>query len=382
MAIGPLSIDLYIPSFADIAENLGVNTAEIGYSLTSYFFGLLIGQFIYGTLIDRFGRKKPLLIGLVIYVFASLSCALAPTLGWLVGSRLIMALGGCAGMVVSRAVVRDVFNPKDISKVFSQLMLVMGIAPIIAPSLGGFINSWLGWRWIFGTTALIGVTIFIVVLTILKETKGPDSTVSLKPRKIFSEYGALLINKEFLTYSLAGSFGFAGLFAYISGSPALFLEKYHFTDTQFSYAFAFNASGLILGSQFNRIIIKHFNELTISKWTATILFGVGSFLFGISLTGLDNAALLLSSTFIFLFLLGILNPNTQALALMPFGKQAGRSSALLGGIQMGVGVFVSWLVSYLHSSPIPAMAFGMLLCVFVSFAILISAKYLPVLVTE
>lgn len=375
MALGPFSIDMYLPAFQSIADELGTDTARVGYSLTSFFAGLFIGQMFYGILIDRFGRKKPLIIGYLIYLGATLGCAFAWSLDSLVVFRLLMAIGGCSGMVISRAVVRDVYSGNEIAKTFSQLVLVMGVAPIIAPTIGGFINSWLGWRWVFGMMVLIALANLALIIFLLPETKGPDTDISLKPRNIWLEYKKVLKHKSFVLYAIAGSFAYAGLFAYLTGSPAEFMERLGFSDTQYGWAFAFNASGFILGSQLNRLILKRHNELSASLRSVFLQLAVATGLLVLSYLHLAGPGLTLMSTFLYLFMLGILNPNTQALALRPFVKEAGRSAALMGSIQMIAGVLTSGMISALHGNSTPTMAMAMVACTLISLILLVVSKY-------
>ncbi|HCX22859.1 MAG: Bcr/CflA family drug resistance efflux transporter [Flammeovirgaceae bacterium] len=375
MALGPFSIDMYLPAFQSMATDLGTDTAKVGYSLTSFFAGLFIGQMFYGILIDRFGRKKPLIAGYIIYILASLGCAFAPTLDSLVAFRFLMALGGCSGMVISRAVVRDVFSGNEIAKTFSQLVLVMGIAPIIAPTIGGFVNSWLGWRWLFGTMVLIALANLMLIIFVLPETKGPDTSISLKPKSIWSEYHKVLRFKSFILYAVAGSFAYAGLFAYLTASPSEFMERLGMSDTQYGWAFAFNASGFIIGSQVNRLILMRHNELSASLRSLWTQLGVAVALLVFSYMHMAGITLTLISTFLYLFMLGILNPNTQALALRPFIKEAGRSAALMGSIQMIAGVLTSGLVSFLHGGDTPTMAIAMLVCTSISLILLLISRF-------
>lgn len=382
MALGPFSIDMYLPAFQSIADDLHTDTARVGYSLTSFFAGLFIGQMFYGILIDRFGRKKPLIVGYLIYIAATLGCAFSWSLDSLVVFRFLMALGGCSGMVISRAIVRDVFSGDEIAKTFSQLVLVMGVAPIIAPTVGGFINSWLGWPWVFGMMVLIALANLLMIIFLLPETKGPDDSISLKMKNIWSEYHKVLKHRSFVLYAIAGSFAYAGLFAYLTGSPAEFMERLGFSDTEYGWAFAFNASGFILGSQVNRLILKRHNELSASLRSVSLQLGVAAVLLILSYMHLAGPALTLISTFLYLFMLGILNPNTQALALRPFVREAGRSAALMGSIQMIAGVLTSGLISYLHGDSTPTMAIAMVSCTLISLILLIVSRYSPAIEPE
>ena len=201
-AIGPFSIDMYLPAFAGIAADLNTTVADVSLSLSSFFIGISIGQFIYGPLLDRYGRKKPLYLGLVIYLVASLLCAIATSIQVLIALRFLQALGGCAGMVASRAMVRDLFSVQDNAKVFSLLMLVVGVSPIIAPTLGGYIASEFGWHYVFIVLTLMAVVILFSVHFGLPESRKADPTYSLKPRAIVSSYWSVLNEPQFYVYAL------------------------------------------------------------------------------------------------------------------------------------------------------------------------------------
>lgn len=370
IAISPFSIDMYLPAFPAIAASLKTDIAHVGYSLTSYYAGLCVGQLLYGILIDRFGRKMPLLIGLVIYLAAAIGCAFCVSIDFLIAIRLLMALGGCVGLVASRAIVRDIFLPSDTARVLSQLVLVMGLAPIVAPTIGGFVTTWLGWRWVFGVMGFIAVTLIATIVWLLPETKKADQSVSLKISKIGTEYVTLLQHPTFLIYSLAGGISYAGMYAYIAGSPFVFMEQFGFSDSSFSWAFGFNACGLILGSQLNRLALKKYSSDKICLWASIILFITGLSLLLITLTSIASAALMLCFTFLFLFCLGFINPNTTAMALQPFSAAAGRASAVLGSLQMIAGVLASWLVSFLNNGTLVIMPTVMFGCTIVTLGLL------------
>lgn len=374
IALSPFSIDMYLPAFPAVAASLKTTVATVGYSLTSYYAGLCVGQLIYGILIDRFGRKKPLLIGLAIYLVAALGCALAPDIYFLVAIRLLMALGGCVGMVAARAIVRDLFPPEDTAKILSVLVLVMGIAPIIAPTIGGFVNTWLGWRWVFGVMALISLLLIAGVSMILPETKTADHGISLRLQTILPEYVAVLRNRSFLVYTLAGGISYAGMYAYIAGSPFVFMQKFGFSEQAYGWAFAFNACGLIIGSQLNRLWLKRMSSEKISRLAAYLLFVVGALLLVMTITATAGPAITLGFVFMYLFCLGFINPNATALALQPFTIAAGRASAILGSVQMIAGVLASWMVSFFNNGTLvtmPAVMFG---CTVFTLILLLSFK--------
>ncbi|WP_439698898.1 multidrug effflux MFS transporter [Mucilaginibacter sp. AW1-7] len=377
IALSPFSIDMYLPAFPAIAVSLRSDIAHVGYSLTSYYAGLCAGQLVYGILIDRFGRKKPLLIGLLVYLVAAIGCALAPDIPLLITIRLFMALGGCVGMVAARAIVRDLFPPEDTAKILSILVLVMGVAPIIAPTIGGFVNTLLGWRWVFGVMGFIALMLIAAVKWFLPETRSADATVSLKIKIIAPEYLAVLKNRSFLIYSLAGGISYAGMYAYIAGSPFVFMQKFGFSDQSYGWAFAFNACGLILGSQINRLALKRYDSAKINNYTAMLLLLTGLVLLFANIIGQAGPYITLALTFLFLFWLGFINPNATALALKPFSAAAGRASAILGSIQMTAGVAASWLVNFLNNGTtlvMPAVMFG---CTLITMVLLNIYRKLP-----
>lgn len=358
-ALGPFSIDMYLPGFPAIAEDLNTTISRVGLSLTSYFIGISVGQLIYGPLIDRYGRKKPLAIGLLIYILTAIGCALAPTVDWLIGLRLLLALGGCVGIVAGRAIVRDLFPVNETARVFSSLILVMGVAPIIAPTLGGYVTATLGWRAIFYLLAIIATALLLMTRRFLPESRKPDPGVSLKPAKVAREYAQVFKEPSFLSYAVAGSISFAGLFAYIAGSPFVFMEYFGLDETLYGWLFGLNAFGFILGSQINRLWLRKRSSSQVALRSA-IFLAVTSGLLGLgSIFGLLNVASTLSLIFSSLFFMGFLVPNTTALALEPFTRYVGSASALLGSFQMVAGALASALVSALHTGTPGPMALTM-----------------------
>ena len=358
--LGPFSIDMYLPGFAKVALDLRTSLAAVGYSLTSYFIGISVGQLFYGPLIDRYGRKWPLLAGLLLYVLAAAACALSPSIAWLVGARLVMALGACVGLVVGRAIVRDLFPVSETASIFSTLMLVIAVSPALAPSVGGLLSDTLGWRFIFVVLALVSVGLFLIVLLRLPESKGPDPTASLRPKGIALQYLTVARNPQFLIYAPASGLASGGLFAYIAGAPTVFLDLYGLSQEQFAIVFALNASGLILGSQVNRLLLKRYASARITEVCVAleILLGV---LLGLSfILRISSLPLVIALLFSFLFCQGIVNPNATAIALEPFSTGIGTASALLGGVQMVMAAIVTGVVSILTNGTAIPMAATML----------------------
>jgi DHA1 family bicyclomycin/chloramphenicol resistance-like MFS transporter len=191
-AVGPFSIDMYLPGFPAIARDLGTDIAQVALSLTSYFIGISLGQLGYGPLVDRYGRKRPVIAGLIIYIVAAIGCGLVPTIHWLIAFRFFLALGSCVGIVAARAVVRDLFPLRDVAKIFSTLMLVLAVSPLFAPSLGAFVSEAYSWRYIFAVLAFIGLAILLLVIRFLPESRPPDASISLRPANMARNYIRIL----------------------------------------------------------------------------------------------------------------------------------------------------------------------------------------------
>jgi len=347
-AIGPFSIDMYLPAFPDIAKSLNTNVAKVALSLSSFFIGISAGQLIYGPLLERYGRKKPLYFGLCIYLLASIGCAMANSINALIIFRLLQALGGCAGMVASRAIVRDLFEVKENAKIFSMLMLVVAVSPIIAPTLGGYVTAVVGWRYVFAI--LFGVALIIIagVYFLLPESRSPDPNFSLRPKPIINNFTAVIIHPQFYTYALTGAISSAGLYAYISGSPHVFMEIFKVTEQQYGWIFALIAMGLIGASQVNTVLLKNYKSEEIIKMALIAQNIIGITLAVITFLGWGDLFLTIFLIFVFLCCQGFIFPNTSALSLAPFAHSAGSASALLGAIQMFIGAGISALVSFLQ----------------------------------
>lgn len=361
IALGPFSIDMYLPSFESIAREFVISKKEVGLSLTSYFIGIALGQLIYGPIMDKYGRKIPLLIGLVIYFLAALSCAYSPSLTWLVASRFFLALGASGGMVAAKAVVRDIFPPEEVARAISFLMLIMGGAPIIAPTVGGIVITYFSWHAIFIILSVLSFLMFLSVFRFLPESIDPDASVELKLGKVLKKYYGIFTDKIFLSFSMAGSFTIGALFAYISNAPILFMDNFNLSETEFGWLFGLNAGGLIVGSQLNRVVLKKNSTFKVSKVISVLLVVLSVFLIGNSLW-YSNFYLIITNLFLILFLLGFQNPNTTALSLYPFTKKAGRASALIGSLKMGMGAIASFVISSFDTTSMLPMAVVIFTC--------------------
>ena len=369
-ALGPFSIDMYLPGFPVIAADLHTTIDDVAYSLSSFFIGISLGQLLYGPLLDRFGRKRPLYAGLVMYILASIGCALSPTIEVLIVLRFFQALGGCVGMVAPRAMVRDVFPLNENAKVFSLLILILGVSPIIAPTVGSFIIGSFGWNHVFTVLTVVAFLTLLVVIYWLPESREPDPTFSLMPKAILTSFATVLKEPQFYTYALAGGISSAGLFGYLAGSPFVFMELFHATEQQYGMVFGLIAAGLITCSQLNTLLLRKFSSSQIINVVLLVQTMVGiTLLAGTLLEGLG----LYSTVFlIFLFLScqGFNFPNSSALSMAPFTREAGSASALMGALQMGFGSLASALVGLLSDGTAAPMAGVMAGCAFMGFVIL------------
>ena len=373
-AMGAFSIDMYLPGFPDIARDLHTTVAHITLSITSFFIGISVGQMIYGPLLDRFGRKKPLYIGLVVYLVTSIACAYAPTANALIGIRFLQALGSCAGMVASRALVRDIFPVKENAKIFSLLMLVLALSPIVAPTLGGYVTAAFGWQSIFFILATIAGLTLLLVLFKLPEGRKPDTSLSLLPRPIINGFLEVTKVPQFYTYAFAGAIASSGLYAYIAGSPFVFMELYHVTEKQYGWIFAIIAMGLIVASQVNTLLLRRYSSEQIIRATlfcqclAGIALVLGTYF---HFLGLYSTIFLI---WIFLSTQGFAFPNSSALSLAPFTRNAGTASALMGALQLGIGAISTALVSLLNNGTAMPMAAVMCACAVGSFLVLMIGR--------
>ncbi len=347
-AIGPFSIDMYLPGFPAIARDLQTDIAHVTLTLTSYFIGISTGQLVYGPLLDRYGRKKPLVVGLSIYIAAAIGCALAPTIHALVVLRFVLAIGACVGIVAARAIVRDLFPIEEIARIFSTLMLILGISPIVAPTVGAYVAATLSWRFIFVVLAIIGGAILFGVLRYLPESRAGDASLVLHPVRIAREYGSVLKDRTFIVFGIASAAASCGLFAYISDAPFVFMTLFGLTEREFGWMFGLSACGVIGASQINRVVLRRWSSRYISVMAVS---GQCVFAGGLVLSTILHVSFVVFVVLIvgYLVCLGFLSPNTTAIAMEPFTRNAGTASALMGSMQMAAGALGSAVVSALHT---------------------------------
>jgi len=339
--ITPFSIDMYLPAFPDMATEFNVPINTIALSVSTYFLGFAVGQILYGPLLDRYGRKPPLYIGLFLYILASVGCMLSSSINALLVLRFVQALSGCVASVAAMAMVRDFFPAKQSASIISLLVLILGMSPLLAPSVGSLVISIWNWHWVFGILSAIVFIMLLLIFFFLPEGHQPDPSLSLKPTPIIKGFRDILLTKQFYIFSFAGSFAFCGLFVYVAGSPGIFMDTYHVSKKVYGGIFALLSVGFIGGSQLNHLLSRRFsnrqvfNSILLIQFFLSLLFLTGAFYnwYGIGLT--------LVLLFVLLFCAGLSYPNAAALALSPFKKNAGTAASLLGFIQIGIGGLVS-----------------------------------------
>jgi DHA1 family bicyclomycin/chloramphenicol resistance-like MFS transporter len=372
--ISPFAIDMYLPAFPEIAAALHTSTARISLSIASYFAGLAAGQLIYGPLLDRFGRKPPLYVGLTLFIAASLLCLVSRSVEWLVTMRFVQALGGCAAQVASMAMVRDFFPVRETAKIISLLILILGVSPLLAPTVGGFVSVHFGWQWVFIILSIVVCLNLAAVYWLLPQGHAPDKTVSLRPAPITANFIAVLREPQFITYALAGAFAFAGLLVYVAGSPIIFMEVFHVSAKTFGAIFAGLSVGFIGSNQINVLLLRKFTSEQIFRGAllvecpAALLFLVGTIYgwFGLWAT--------LALLFIALSSLGLAYPNAAALALAPFDHNIGSASAMLGFLQIGVSGLASASIGIFDSHGMLPVTIVLAATSWIGFGILIIGK--------
>lgn len=347
VALGALGIDTYLPAFPSIAKSYGVGEERVQLSLVSYFIALAVGQMVYGPLADRYGRRLPLMAGLSLFAVASVGCALAPSVEALVGLRFFQGLGACAGMVIPRAVVRDLRSGEDAARLFALMMLVLGVSPIFAPLLGSFLIAWGPWQTMFWFLAVLGVLCVASVGFLLEETHTPERRTTGGISGVFRTYGDLVRDRAFMLPVLTGGLSQAVLFAYLAASPFIYITLYGVSPTAYSLLFAFNAVGLIGLAQFNVVLLRRFGPTRLLRVASSAQTASALVLLSSVLLHFDSLPLTGLCFFVCVGVQGLTGPTTTMLALEPYPEVAGAASALSGTIQFACGAIAGSLISAL-----------------------------------
>jgi DHA1 family bicyclomycin/chloramphenicol resistance-like MFS transporter len=381
-AIGPLSIDMYLPAFKNIAKALQCSPEQMGYTLSSFFFGICLGQLVNGPLLDHFGRKKVLYIGLGIYVISSFACAMSSSVEPLISWRFFQAIGCSVGWIAPNAVIRETFEESERPKILSLMILILGVSPILAPSIGSMLLTFGSWKFIFILLAIIILLILILIKQWLPEKVQEEARGPFHVKKIVHAYVALFANRRFVLFAFAGAIGAGSIFTFVSGAPPTFLSYYGASESQFGWIFGLVASGIISASQVNNLVIKKFTSMQILRVALLAQFLICLFLS----VGAKFGWLQLETNILLLFLIlacqGFIFPNLTSLALQPFHQGAGAASAMMGAIQMAWGAICAALLGILFDGTPFTMAIIMLLCASVANILFSLIKKNPSLATS
>ncbi|HXZ03068.1 MAG TPA: multidrug effflux MFS transporter [Stellaceae bacterium] len=364
-AFAPLATDMYLPAMPRLERVFATDAARVQWTLAAFFLGFALGQAFYGAIADRYGRKPSLYAGLVLYIGASVGCALAPGIGLLAALRFLEAIGACAGAVIARAVVSDLFTGQEAARLFAALMAVMGIGPIIAPLIGGYLLLWFDWQAVFWVLAAFGVACLLAVWLRLPETHRPETVRSLALVSVTTRYLMLLVDRRYLGYALSAALGMAGLFAYIAGSPFVFITLHRLTPQHYAWLFGANAFGIVLASRVNHALLRRYSADALLVGANLAQVAAGVLLLAAAATGEGGAPGLAAPLFLYVACVGIVMPNSVALAMAPHRHAAGVASALLGVLQFSLAAAAAALIGALHSGgalPMAALilAFGLL----------------------
>jgi DHA1 family bicyclomycin/chloramphenicol resistance-like MFS transporter len=356
VALGPLTIDMYLPALPTIVRDLGTTDAAAQLTLTGTLVGLALGQLLVGPLSDTFGRRRPMLVGVAVHVVASLLCLIAPNVGVLGSLRVLQGVGAAAASVVAMAIVRDLFVGRAAATLFSRLMLVLGVAPVLAPTIGGEVLRFTSWRGVFAVLAVLAVVLIVVAARAVPETLPVERRSPLGLPQTLRTYGGLLRDREFVGLVLVAGLAMAGLFGYVAGSSFVFQDEFGLSEQQFGFVFGAGAIFLIGATQLNAALLSRVEPRVILPFALGLGTVAGVVLVVLASAGVGGIVGVVAPLWTALFALGLVMPNAPALALARHGESAGTAAALLGAVQMGVGAVVSPVVGILGND---AVAMGL-----------------------
>jgi MFS transporter, DHA1 family, multidrug resistance protein len=376
VALGPLTIDMYLPALPKIADELSVSSSVVQLTLTGTLAGLALGQLIVGPLSDSLGRRRPLMAGIVLHMVASVVCMLAPNLAVLGLARVLQGVGAAAAMVVAIAVVGDLFADSAAATVLSRLMLVLGVAPVVAPSLGAAVLLHASWHWVFTVLVVLAGALLLLAALALPETLPPSHRRPLRVRGIAATYGELLHDARFVILVLVAALGMSGLFAYIAGASFVLQGRFGLDQQVFALVFGAGAVALIGATQFNVVLLKRFAPQVIVLWALVAALLAGGVFVGMASAHVGGLAGFVAPVWAILAAMGLVIPNAPAVALSRHPDAAGTSAALLGAAQFGLGAAVAPLVGVLGNDELAlsiVMTAGVLIALLALLAVGISA---------
>jgi DHA1 family bicyclomycin/chloramphenicol resistance-like MFS transporter len=347
---------MYLPSMPLLEKVFNATTAQVQVTLVTFLLGFALGQSGYGPLTDRFGRKPPLYFSLALFVFSSLACAFSTSVTALAVFRLLQAIGACGGAVVSRAMVRDLFPPVDLRRIFSMLVLVLGVSPLISPFIGGYLLVWFGWKSIFVTQASLGAVTLVAMHFRLAESLAPENVHPLHMDHVIATYLHLLRDRTFLGASLVCGFSSAGMFAYIASAPFVFINLYKLPPQRFGWLFGFIAAGMIGASQVNGRMSHKIALWRVLRVANLVQLGSGFAVLATAATGFGGMIGIFAPVFVYMCATGFVFPNGNAIAMIRHGNMAGTASALLGTNQFVIAAATTIVLGAIDNSSAMPMA--------------------------
>lgn len=356
VALGPLTIDMYLPSLPRIAEDYSVTSSVVQLTLTGTLAGLALGQLVIGPLSDSLGRRRPLMAGIALHMLASLLCLVAPNIVVLGIARGVQGVGAAAAMVVAIAIVGDLFSNSTAATVMSRLMLVLGVAPVIAPSLGAAVLLRFSWHWVFAVLVVLAGLLLLLAVLALPETLPVSHRRPLRVRGILSTYGELLRDRRFVILVLVAALGMSGLFAYIAGASFVLQGRHGLGQQAFALVFGAGAVALIAATQFNVVLLRRFTPQTITVWALAASAAAGVVFVGLAAAGVSGIYAFVLPVWAILAAMGFVIPNAPAVALTRHPDAAGTAAALLGAGQFGLGAAVAPLVGVLGNDELALAA--------------------------
>ncbi|MDZ7930774.1 MAG: multidrug effflux MFS transporter [Rhodococcus sp. (in: high G+C Gram-positive bacteria)] len=352
IALGPLTIDMYLPALPAIADDLNTPSSAVQLTLAGTLVGLALGQLVIGPLSDIVGRRLPLIVGTGVHILASVACIVAPNIAVLGGLRVVQGLGAAAAAVVAMAIVRDLFSGRAAATVLSRLMLVMGVAPVLAPSLGGAVLLVGSWRLVFAALAIMGVALMTLAIVSLRETLPPERRRASGVMPVLRTYRSLLRDAQFVVLVLVAALAMSSLFAYIAGSSFVLQEEFGLDEQQFAIVFAAGAISLIGASQLNVLLLGRFAPVQIVLAALSFAVFAGGVMAVLAIAEIGGMAGFVVPLWFVLGAVGFVMPNAPALALSRHGEAAGGAAALLGAAQFGLGAIVAPIVGALGNDAV------------------------------
>lgn len=366
-AFAPFATDMYLPGLPLMAADFDVDAGAMGSTLSVFFLGLCMGQALYGPLIDRHGRRVPLLVGVTLYVLTTACCLLTRDLRVLIGLRFVQAIGGSAGMIVGRAIVKDLFGPREGARALSLLLAIMTLAPLVAPVLGGFIITRWGWQSVFLAMLAFGLLCWALVWSLLPETLEPEQRRHERITGVARAWGQLLTQRNFVVPALVGGLAQASMFAFITGSPAVFIELHGVDAQTYGWLFATVASSLVICAQLNRVALRRWSPTQLLKWGLRVhlLAGLGS----VAAVPTGNLGALVLALWFAIGALGFIGADAAALAMEASGNHPGTGSSLIGVMQFGCAFLVSSIVTAMQNHTAYPLTTAIASCAVLSTAV-------------